>query len=287
MKILVCIKQIPTSDININDSGKWITEGNNSSLAISRFDENALEEAILLKERFALLGISVDIDIISIGSQTAAESIKRAMGMGADNGIHVITEDKGYVSGAVTALRLATMIKKISKAENIIKMGDAPYSCCPYDLILTGIMSEDLMQAQVGPMLAEYLNIPCVTSVVNIKFDDNLNDNVDITDKIEVQRELEGGIRQNIKVKLPALLTIQAGINQPRYPSLSNILRANKKKILTYNIVDAQSSNSFDPLKVVRVEYPEKKREAKLLNGTTKDKAIELKNILKQRGLLI
>ncbi|MBF0377634.1 MAG: electron transfer flavoprotein subunit beta/FixA family protein [Desulfamplus sp.] len=285
MKILVCIKQISTSEINLNGSGKWVTQGSSSSFAISRFDENALEEAILLKERFGMLNTSVDV--ISVGSQTAAESIKRGMGMGADNGIHVITEDKGYVSGSLTALRVATMIKKISKSGNTIKMEESDYSLCPYDLILTGIMSEDLMQAQVGPMVAEHLGIPCITSVVKINFDDNLNVSDNRIDKIEVQRELEGGIRQNIKVKLPALLTIQAGINQPRYPSLSNILRANKKEILTYNIVDAQSSSSFDPLKVIRVEYPEKKRAGKILNGTTKDKAMELKNILKQRGLLI
>lgn len=300
MKILVCIKQISTSDINMDGSGQWVTDKNSSSLAISRFDENALEEAILLKERlkdhFGLTDTSVDV--ISVGGITAAESIKRAMGMGADNGIHIVTEDKGYVSAAVTASRLAIMVKG---------MGDVSCSSCPYDLVLTGIMSEDLMQAQVGPMLAEHLNIPCVTSVINVKLNDILNNRITNDNKlantenrvkkeIEIQRELEGGIRQNIKLKLPALLTIQAGINQPRYPSLSNILRANKQQIESCkvsNLFDNQTCYSsttnnflYDPIHIVRVEYPEKKREGRVLYGTTEDKANELRSILKQRGLI-
>ncbi len=290
MRVLVCIKQVSTSDINIDGSGRWINQGGSSAFAISRFDENAVEEAILLKERLieksatensqaedSEFGLKnnktkdIVIDIISVGSKTAAESIKRAMGMGADNGIHLITEDRDYVSGKVTALRIAAMIKS-SKIE--------------YDLILTGIMSEDLMQAQVGAMLAEYLAIPCVASVVKVGLN---HDNI-----ANVERELEGGIRQSVNVKLPALLTIQAGINQPRYPSLSNILRANKKEINSCHVSELFSDNSSkvsedidEPLNIVKLKYPEKRREGRLLNGTTEDKALELISILKQKGLMI
>ncbi|MBF0303030.1 MAG: hypothetical protein HQK73_08315, partial [Desulfamplus sp.] len=260
----------------------------------------------------------------SVGGLTAAESIKRGMGMGADNGIHLITEDKGYVSGSVTALRLAAMIKKAGLNQNQNYNTDQNIknrnSNIGYDLILTGIMSEDLMQAQVGPMLAEYLNIPCVTSVLKVDIID-IEESGSSFNKIIVQREMDGGVRQNIKVKLPALLSIQAGINQPRYPSLSNILKANKKEIQSYHIkelfnsdikaevnIDQDNKHEMtyttknesqlrdfhikhtkdkDSICVIRVERPEKRREGRVLNGTTKDKAVELMSILKQRGLLI
>ncbi len=318
MRILVCIKQISTSDISIDGSGRWINQGGSSAVAISRFDENAIEEAILLKEKLknsftslpssvkpeksnkAVSDCEIYVDVISVGKAAAAESIKRAMGMGADNGIHLITKDKGYVSGKVTALRIAAMIRRLNIS---------------YDLILTGIMSEDLMQSQVGAMLAEHLNIPCVTSVVNINIDDilaSINSNsgfsnngcnnqnsksairLDHKNIITVERELEGGIRQSVNVKLPALLTIQAGINQPRYPSLSNILRANKKEIKSCDVNELFSDNSSkvfedidEPLNIVKLKYPEKRREGRVLNGTTEDKALELMSILKQKGLMI
>ncbi len=105
MRILVCIKQISTSDISIDESGRWINQGGSSAVAISRFDENAVEEAILLKEKLknsftslpssvkpeksnkAVSDCEISVDVISVGKAVAAESIKRAMGMGADNGI--------------------------------------------------------------------------------------------------------------------------------------------------------------------------------------------------------
>lgn len=271
MKILVCIKQILTSEICLDGSREWISKGGNPTFAINRFDENALEEALLLKEQIKeRFGAESSVDVISAGGKNTAESIKRAMGMGADNGIHIITEDSGYVSATLTASRIATMINR---------NGEFPFS--GYDLILTGIMSEDLMQAQVGPMVAEHLKIPSITSVVHTGVNGQMN-------QITVQRELEGGVRQNVKVKLPALLTIQAGINQPRYPSLSNILRANKREIISCRVKDLfpDETSTPDPLQLLKLEYPEKKREGRLLNGSTREKAAELMAILKHRGVI-
>lgn len=317
MKILVCVKQIVTSEIKPDDSGYWIKqEKSSSSNVMNRFDENAVEEAILLKEQLKsqLSGndsSEICVDVISVGPPGAAESIKRSMGMGADNGIHIITEDLSYVSAAVTASRIAAMIKKegINKKDNAVpdsQQQKYSASLLEYDLILTGIMSEDLMQAQVGPMVAEHLKIPCISSVVAIELKDNMKE-------IEVQRELEGGMRQNIKIRLPVLLTIQAGINQPRYPSLSNILKANKKQIWSLHVSELFPDNmngapehekSFvhkkefmpesapviqsenDPLNLVRLEYPEKKRASIFLEGSTVEKATELMTILKKRGLI-
>lgn len=295
MKILVCIKQIMASDTLLSGSGQWIEHGR-SPLVISRFDENALEEAILLKEKLKSIGSAdVSVDIVSAAHAGATDGIKRGMGMGADSGIHIITDDFGYVSASVTASRVAAMVRKKGKREELsCEDGDSSLlllsdrqkrrdSNLFYDLILTGIMSEDLMQAQVGPMVAEHLKIPCVTSVVSTSIGEKM-------DEVTVLRELEGGIRQNIKVRLPALLTIQAGINQPRYPSLSNILRANRREINTFNVRELFSneppSPAADPLHLIRLEKPEKKREGRLLQGTTRDKATELMAILKQKGVI-
>lgn len=291
MKILVCIKQISTSEIHPHESANWIAQQNVQDQGINPFDEYALEEAVLIKERYP----DVSVDVISVGPDIAVESIRRAMGMGADRGIHVVTEDQGYVTGFVTASRIAATLRP----RDSLKSQNLPHGS--YDMILTGVMSEDLMQGQVGPMLAEILAIPCVTSVVQLQCSDTMNG-------VTVQREMEGGLRQEVRASMPLVLTIQAGINKPRYPSLSNILRAGRKKIFSCRADELflegapdspclpshgnrSSLHGMSPvnsalISLERLEYPVKKREAQKLGGTTEQKAALLMDILKQRDLI-
>ncbi len=245
MRILVCIKQI-------GDSGD-----------MNRFDAYALEEALELKEQLDddKQGL-VSVDIVTMGPPEASKIIKRAFGMGADRGYHIVTEDTGYVSSFVTASRLAVVAKKTS-----------------YDLILTGVMSEDMMEGQTGPMLANIMGFPCATGVVKTSL--SAGDN-----SIEVEREMENGLLDCLMIQLPVVLTIQAGINTPRYPSLSNMLAAGRKEITSLT-----EANLFpEPVRArqfcVGMEYPEKTRSGKMLEGSLSDKAEQVFAFLREKDLI-
>ena len=245
MKILVCIKQV-------GDDGE-----------MNRFDAHALEEALGLKDQLNAQPLkSVTVDVVTVGPDKASKVIRRAFGMGADRGSHIVTEDPEYISSFVTASRLAAVAKR-----------------APYDLILTGIMSADMMAGQTGPMLAKILGLPCATAV--IKTSPPTNDNL-----IEVERELENGFRDCLTIRLPAVLTIQAGINTPRYPRLSKMLAAGQKEIETLKETDLFPEPIEAREICIGLEYPEKTRSGRMLEGSLSDKAGQLFALLKEKDLI-
>ncbi|MCD6534438.1 MAG: electron transfer flavoprotein subunit beta/FixA family protein [Deltaproteobacteria bacterium] len=248
MKILVCLKQV-------GDDGE-----------INRFDLYALEEAFVLKEQLTAQQLgSASVDVVTVGPPEWSKVIRRAFGLGADSGYHIVTEESGYVSSFITATRLAAVAKKI-----------------PYDLILTGIMSTDMMAGQTGPMLAKIMEIPCATAVIKTSLP--VNDHV--INLIEVERELENGFRDCLSIRLPALLTIQAGINTPKYPRLSNMLAAGQKEITTFEEVDLFP----EPIKAreicIGIEEPKKTRSGRMLEGSLSDKTEHLFALLKEKDLI-
>lgn len=245
MKILVCIKQ------GVDDG------------EMSRFDEFALEEAQLLRELCQAEGMDdARVDVITAGPAHAGAIIKRAFGLGADQGIHIVTRKVRYVPAFVTASNLAAVAGK----------GD-------YDLILTGIMSQDMMEGQTGPMVAELLGLPCATGVVKIFLAPG-------TDILRVEREMENGCKDCLDICLPAVLTIQAGINTPRYPSLSNMLKAGKKSITTL----AEENLFLAPVRpkelLVAIECPEKTRAGRRVEGSLEDQVRQLKRFLREKDLV-
>ena len=243
MKILVCIKQV-------GDEGQ-----------MNRFDAHALEEALLIKERLAAQSAEpVTIAVLTVGPKAAADVIRRAFGLGADAGFHIVTEETEYTPSLATANRLTAVARQTQ-----------------YDLILTGIMSTDMMAAQTGPMLARILEIPCATGVVKTRL--KLEENC-----VEVERELENGRCDLLEIDLPALLTIQAGINTPRYPRLSNMLAAGQKEIT--KIPAGTLTQIPEQEKCIGWEEPEKTRAGRRLEGSLSDKAEQLFAILKEKDLL-
>jgi len=258
MEILVCIKQVPDSEssILIDDNAAWIQSEEISEFRMNRLDEFALEEAVLIKEAFS----DVIVDAISAGPDRSAEIIRRSIGMGADAGIHVDTGSEGYYS----SFEIASWIAGYARDKQ-------------YDLILTGAMSEDNMQGQVGPMIARRLARPCATAVISEEIASDRK-------TIYVEREIEGGSRDTLELQLPAVLTIQSGINTPRYPSLSNLLRANKQKLTQIHIADFAQGTS--PEKIAQIVYPQKTRAGTVLNGTAEEKAKQLVNSLRNKALL-
>jgi len=258
MNILVCVKQVPEAQaqVHIDDDGRWVTLGAGTEFRMNRFDECAVEAAVQIKEKVA----DTHIHILTIGPQRAETVIRRSVGMGADDGTHMVTSDDGFVDPDT----LATWIAARPQAQSA-------------DLILCGAMSEDLMQGQVGPLLAAKLDLPSATSVIDIAFKPEAK-------SIQVDRELEGGYRQTQVLKLPALVTIQTGINQPRYPALSKLLSANR---LSLEVLHTDQEEQPDTLLVMdKLMPPRKMRDAVFLEGATQDKAEQLITILSDRSLL-
>lgn len=259
MKILVCVKEVPDlgpdTEIQIDESTGWIKEEDSSRYMLNRFDEFAVEEAMRIKEILP----NATVDALTVGQERSQTVVRRAMGMGADHGIHILDESKGYLD----PFYIADLVCKVAVQKE-------------YDLILTGVMAEDTQQGQTGPMIAELLKIPMSTSVVQTRI---------CTDKqsIQIEKEVEGGKREVWKINLPCLLTIQSGINQPRYPALSKVLRAKKAELERYCAQDLSSISTNQSVKKIR--FPNKQRTGRFLEGSPQDKARELVDLLTEKSL--
>jgi len=258
MNILVCVKQVPESEtpIYIDDTRGWIDREAITDFKMNRLDEYAVEEALLIKESIA----NTRIDIITVGPDRCDEVVRRAIGMGADSGAHIQSASDGYQS----PWEVAAAIANFAHDKN-------------YNLILTGAMSEDSMQGQVGPMLAAHFDWPWATSVI---FEKVASDRK----VIYVEREIEGGHRDSLELNLPAVVTIQSGINSPRWPSLSNLLRANSQELETVSINEPAKLQPKEFL--AQVTYPQKSRDGVVLAGSLGDKAKRLLTILGEKSLL-
>jgi len=258
MKILVCIKQVPEPEriaVDPGDDG-FAVLAPFSEFRMNRFDEFAVEEALRIREASP----PVVVDALTVGPERAADVVRRAVGMGADGGVHLVT-----VAGSdPEPAAVADWIGRYAADRG-------------YDLILTGSQSEDGMHGLVGPMTAGRLGYPCATQVIECRLVDNLS-------AVRVEREIEGGAREALRLELPALLAVQPGINRPRYPSLSNLLRANRQGLET---IDA--CRPADPREtVVRLAMvlPQQTRSVEMLTGTLRDKAQRFLSILRQKAFI-
>lgn len=199
MQIAVCLKRVPdtTTKIVIGADGKSIDEAGVKFVA-NPYDEFALEEALKLKEQ-AGTGETV---VYSLGGDAAQETIRTGLAMGIDRG--VLLRSAGSADGLEVARALAVELRGSS-----------------FDLILFGKMAVDDYNHQVGPMVAELLGVPCITSVAHLKIENGM---------VEAEREIEGGI-EVATCSLPAVLTCEKGLNNPRLPSLKGIMAAKKKPL--------------------------------------------------------
>ena len=259
MRILTCIKQVPDPESRpmINQEKTWAEYGEYTSYWINRYDEHAVEEALRIREMIP----GTTVDIVSIGPERIKSAIRRCLEMGADRGFHLFIDSEDYLSPSIKSRLIAEFCHDMK-----------------YDLILTGVMSEDMMSGQTGPMLAARLGIPSATSVMKLSVNG-------LEGSIQVERELDSGHRCSMDLTLPALVGVQSGINRPRYPSLSNVMRAKNTEIIQIRL-----ENSL--LKVVSCETVEKTQEAGSdragirLAGTTAEKAAVLWRMLREKSLL-
>jgi len=246
VEILVCVKSVPDMESNFRvNAGANSYNESGLKFRVNEYDLSAVEEAVRIKERFK----EVEITVLSVGPGRVDAEIKKAMGLGCEHGVRIDDPE----ANARDALSIASLIAAWARDKK-------------FDLILCGVMSEDLQRCQTGPMLAQLLNLPCATTVVAMNFADERK-------KIICQRELEAGLRENVELKLPALVTIQTGINLPRYASLSNVLRVKKLEIPA--IPPSQPGPTKAGETVVRAYLPERSKTCEFLEGDP-EKAAEM-----------
>jgi electron transfer flavoprotein beta subunit len=237
MKIIVLMKQVANKDAVLRVSGdeKWIDESNISHQT-NESDGYALEEALRMKEAKG----EGEVVVCTLGAQSAKTVLKDALARGADRAIHVVADNVNQLSPFQIAKAIADAIKE----ENA-------------DLVFTGLQSDDASYGQTGVILAELLNIPHATIVIEV-------DRASLSDSLRVKRELESGWYQWFKYQLPALLTIQSGISQIRYASLKGIMAAKKKEIKDV----ALSGEDFgSKQKIEKVYLPLKTKQTQMLGG--------------------
>ena len=259
MKIAVCIKQVPTREWQprLDDAKTWIREAD-ASFEMNEPDAYALEEALRLKEKHG-----GEVVVCSAGPARVAQVIREALARGADRAIHV--EDPGLASADafVTSGALAAAMKEEQ-----------------FDLTLTGLQSDDQGFAQVGVILAEKLGLPHATIIMEV--DVQPSTGAGQAAGLRVKRELEGGWFQWVAMPLPAVLTIQSGINQLRYATLKGIMAAKKKEIR--KVAPAASAGKQ---KIVAMYTPEKGKKTQIIGGSPAEAAKELVRKLRDEARVI
>jgi electron transfer flavoprotein beta subunit len=256
MKLLVCIKQVPDmeSKFKVAGTGTWFDTAD-LAWRMNEYDEYAVEQAVRLCEQEK----GADLTVLSIGSEKVKETIKKALAMGGTRGMH-IADDDAY---SREPYQIASIIAEFARDKG-------------FDVIFTGMQSQDQGSAQVGILVAEMLGIPSVSTIVEFSYAGG---------RLETKRELEGGVKARVSTATPAVVTCQLGLNTPRYPTLPNIMKAKKKELIT---IPAQDLLKVEPrMAAGRMFVPEKKSGGLILEGDEGELATRLIAILKEKTAVL
>ncbi len=258
MKIAVCIKQVPTREWQprLDDSKTWIRDAD-AAFEMNEPDAYALEEALRLKEKHG-----GEVVVCSAGPARVAQVIREALARGADRAIHVEDDRLASADAFATSTALAAAMKDEQ-----------------FDLTLTGLQSDDQGFAQVGVILAERLGLPHATIIMEV----DVQPSTSSGQGLRVKRELEGGWFQWVAMPLPAVLTIQSGINQLRYATLKGIMAAKKKEIRKATAPAGLASKQ----KIVAMYTPEKGKKTQLIGGSPAEAAKELVRKLRDEARVL
>jgi electron transfer flavoprotein beta subunit len=258
MKIVVCLKQVPDMESKFKIIDDKSVDESQMAFKINDFDNYAVEAALQLKEKFG-----GEVIIVSAGPDRAVKDIRQAFAMGADWGIHIndpalLSEDNFVIASAL-----------VKAVEGI---GDV-------DLVFTGVQAEDDQAGVTGVMMAEIMGLPSCTNVVRLEIGDDGKG-------LRINRELEGGLNEILEMNAPAVLSIQSGINDPRYPTLPGIMKAKKKKLEGKTGSDlgvsVQSKTEF-----VKMFFPVADHKAEILEGDPAAAAGTLVEKLKNEAKVI
>ena len=260
MKSLVLVKHVPDSNspFRINGSANWIDDAN-LSFVLNDYDRYALEELLALKDA----GQVSEVVALTVGPAAATSALRTCLATGADRAIHV----KDEALAGCDPLSLAKVIKTAIQNEG-------------FSLVLAGLQADDDNHTQVGALVARLLDWPCATATLRLSLQGN--------DTVRVERELENNRLQVVDLKLPAVVTVQTGINTPRYASLKGIMSAKKKEIRTVALGDlgldaGTVGGSAARMKTVRFAPPPKGKGAEMLEGSPDEVAKELLKRIRER----
>lgn len=250
MKIAVCIKQVPTREWQprLTEDRRWVRDAD-ISYEMNEPDAYALEEALRLKEKHG-----GEVVVVSAGPARVLQVIREALARGADRAVHVQNDALGTADAWAGAVAVADAVKDEA-----------------FDIVLTGLQSDDQGHGQFGPVLAETLGIPHSTIIMEVQITDG---------RLRAKRELEGGWFQYVSMPLPALLTIQSGINQLRYATLKGIMAAKKKDVR----VVTPAAPAGSRLKVLALSMPQKSKQTAMITGPPQDAARELVRRLREEA---
>lgn len=245
MKILVCMKQVPQKDapLKLNESGTWIRE--DVSYEVNEPDAYALEEALRQREKHG-----GEVVVISSGPARAQQVLREALAKGADRAIHLEGDRFVGLDPFNTAKAFAAAVKDES-----------------FDLVFTGLQSDDYGFAQTGVVLAELLGWSHATIIMHIEKNDT---------GIRVKRELEAGYFQFVDMPLPAVLTIQSGINKLRYATLIGIKQAKNKPLRKVTFEEVQSALGENLQKIEKLYIPQKTKKTEVIEGPPAEVAKKL-----------
>ena len=257
MKIAVCLKQVITRDwpLRVAESNTWVRDAD-ATFEMNEPDAYALEEALRLKERLA--GDDSEVVVCSAGPARSTQVIREALARGADRAIHVESDGLAEADAGVMAGALADAIRDEG-----------------FDLVLTGLQSDDQGFGQTGVVLAERLGLPHATIIMEVEAAGE--------GSLRVKRELESGWFQWMSLPLPALLTIQSGINQLRYATLRGIMAAKRKEIRTVTPELAGAGGQ----RILRMYAPEKSGDTHLIEGAPAEAARELVRLLREEARVL
>ena len=253
MKIAVCVKQVVTREwpLRVDEARTWVQD-RDASFEMNEPDAYALEEALRLKERHG-----GEVVVCSAGPARAAQVVREALARGADRAIRVEGDGLAAADASMVAGALAAAIRDER-----------------FDLVLTGLQSDDQGFAQTGVVLAELLGIPHATIIMEVQVAEG---------RLRVKRELEGGWFQWVSMPTPALLTIQSGINQLRYATLKGIMAAKRKEV---RVVEA-TADLAPSQEILEIRVPEKTKQTRMIDGSPAEAAAELVKALREEARAI
>ena len=252
MKIAVLVKQVPGSEsqLLLNEDKSWLDESK-TTFTMNPPDNYALEESLLIKEK---LEDECEIVIISLGPDRVIKVIREGLAKGADRAIHISADKENIID----PLSNAKIFSAVLKEEN-------------FDLILTGLQSDDLGMGQTGVLIGELLGMSTATLAIKTKIEGNC---------INIKKELEAGWFQWVKLPFPASVSIQSGLNMPRYPSLKGIMSAKRKEIKTLLLSEYYDNTVFQ--KIDRIALPNKDKKTEIIKGDIDSIIDRIINILKK-----
>jgi len=262
LDILVCVKHVPETaeaDLKIDASGRNV-ETRGLVFDINEWDDYALEEAVRIKEK-----MGGTVTAITVGSEEADNTLRKCLARGADKAVRVT--DKRFEGSDSYAV--AKILHRVIRDQ-------------PFDLILTGAQANDDGYGMVGPILAELLGIPHVTMVKKVELRDGF---------VRANRELEGGLEEIVEARLPVVLAVQTGINEPRYVSIMGIRKAMQKEIKALGLaeiglVENEVGEAGSWIKIEKMYVPPAEKQAEIIIGSPEEVATKIAEILRTRGLI-